>query len=158
MKTYGVVFGGGDPRLNSGLSPTFLLFYRADTGVTLAPPGITEIFVGSGQYRFQYGPTIPIFFLIDGGAALAASSRYVSGDLDPIQAVDEQVGMPDASIGSTSVDPTSLFGYAKRNQEFLEGNQVYLKATGVWNIYSRGSSTLLATKTLTNDTTDVTRS
>lgn len=157
MKTYGIVFGTGDSRPYTGLSPTFILFFNATTGATLAPPGITETLAGSGMYSFFYGPTFSIFFQVDGGAILNDSIRYVKGVLDPIQAVDEKVGTIDDSFGTTSADPTTLLGYAKRNLEFDEGNAVFDKTTGTWDIYSRGSSTLLREKILTNTTTEATK-
>lgn len=156
MKNYWLVFGSGDPRTNTGLTPTFVLFYDQN-GLTLAPPGITEIFAGSGMYRFQYAATLSIAFLADGGAGLDSGSRFVRGSLDPIQAVDNKVGTIDDSFGTTLVDPATILGFVKRLQEVLEGDQFYAKATGVWNIMSRGASTLLREKTLTNDTTQVTR-
>jgi len=72
--------------------------------------------------------------------------------------VDEQIGSTVSSIGSTSVNPGNLFGLAKRIQEFLEGNQIFNKTNGVWDIYSRGSSTLLVEKTLTDSANQTTRS
>ena len=156
-KRYSLAFGTGDPRLNTGLSPTLILFFNADTGATLPAPGITEILAGSGFYQFSYGPTFSINFLADGGAALSSSDRYVKGVLDPIQAVDEKVGTLGDSFGSTSVDPQTVIGYLKRAQEYLEGNSNFDKSTGVWDVYSRGSSTLLVEKTLTNTTTAATK-
>ncbi len=157
MKTYWLQFGSGNPATNTGLTPTLIQFFD-QTGATLAAPGVTEIFSGSGLYRFFYAPTLSIAFVADGGAALSATDRYVTGVLDPIQSVDEKMGTTDSSFGSTSVDPSTALGYLKRLQEFLEGNAVFTKATGVWDVYSRGSSTLLRTKTLTNDLTEAEKS
>jgi len=151
-KTYYLKFGSGDPRTNTGLTPTFVIF--SSFGVTaLQAPGVTETPASSGLYQFTYGPTGPIVFLADGGSALSAGDRYISATLDPIQAVDEKVGYNTDSFGSTGVDPTTIMGFVKRNLEFNEGDAVFTKATGIWDIYSRGSSTLLREKTLTNDTT-----
>lgn len=158
MKTYGLKFGSGDPRINTGLSPTFLLFLNPLTGTTATPPGITEVFTGSGIYNFTYGPTTPIQFLVDGAGSLSSVDRYITGVLDPIQAVDEKVGTLSDSFGATNADPGSLLGYAKRNLEFNEGNKVYNKSTGKWDVYNRGSTTLLVEKTLTNTTTQATSS
>lgn len=155
-KTYWAAFGT-DPRVTSGQSPTFVIF-QTGTGATVAPPTVTEPLAGSGFYKFTYGPTASIVFLLDAGAAISSSDRYISGALDPIQAVDEKVGTTDDSFGSTSVDPTTLFGFAKRNLEFEEGNASFNKSTGVWDISSRGSSTLLREKTLANSTTAVSKS
>lgn len=157
MKQYWLRFGSGNPANYTGLTPTMSIF--SVQGLTAIPaPGITETPAGSGIYSYVYGPTLSIIFKADGGSVLADGERYVVGALDPIQAVDETVGQVDASIGSTAIDPSSVLGYVKRALEFWEGNAVFTKATGVWDIYSRGSSTLLRVKTLTNDTTDATKS
>lgn len=150
-KDYWLTFGS-DPRVNTGLSPTLIIF-ASTTGATLAAPSISEPLTGSGYYKFSYGPTNAIIFEADGGAGLSTSDRYVQGVLDPISSVDEKVGTTGDSFGSTVTDPTTLMGYSKRFQEFMEGNATFTKSTGLWYVYSRGSSTLLALKTLTNTTT-----
>lgn len=157
MKTYYLKFGSGDPSTYTGLSPTLVIF-SANGLTSVTAPGITETPVGSGLYSFQYGPTISTVFKADGGAALSSSDRYICAALDPIQAVDEKVGTMNDSYGSTSIDPTTIFGYVKRNLEFNEGNAIFDKSTAVWDIYSRGSSTLLREKTLTNTVTEATKS
>lgn len=154
-KDYWATFGS-DPRVNTGLTPTFVIFETAG-GSTLSPPSISEPLAGSGFYKFTYGPTASICFLLDGGAALSSSDRYVQGVLDPIQAVDEKVGTSADSFGSTSVDPSTIFGYVKRNLEFQEGDATFNKSSGIWDIYSRGSSTLLREKTLANSTSQVSK-
>lgn len=162
MKNYWLLFGSGDPAVNSGLTPTFTLFFDY-LGNTLTPPGITEPLAGSGYYLFQYAATLSIAFLADGGAQLGSDARYVRGNLDPIQSVDQKVGAITDSFGDNLTDPTTIFGFVKRIDEFLEGDQQYLKASGIWNIYSRAgasgplSGTLLREKTLSNDSTEVTR-
>lgn len=60
------------------------------------------------------------------------------------------IGTPSDSFGDSTTDPTTVFGFLKRNQEFEEGNATFSKQTGVWDIYSRGSSVLLVEKTLEN--------
>ncbi len=156
MKQYYLKFGTGNPANFTGLTPTFTIF--SINGVTAtAAPGITESPAGSGFYGFIFGTTQSIVFLADGGANLASGDRYISAALDPVQAVDEKVGTLNDSIGSTLVDPTSLLGFAKRNMEFEEGNANFDKASAVWSIYSRGSSTLLATKNLTNNASAATK-
>lgn len=155
-KTYFLQFGSGDPATYSGLSPTLVVF--AWGGVTaIAAPGITESPVSSGFYQFAYGPTVPIVFKADGGATVPAADRYITGALDPIQAVDERIGTTQDSYGSTAADPSTVLGYVKRLQELQEGNASFNKSTGVWDIYSRGSSTLLREKTLTNTTSSSTK-
>lgn len=67
------------------------------------------------------------------------------------------IGDTTSSYGSTSIDPTTLFGFLKRNQEFWEGNQAYAKASGLMDFYSRGSSTLLVEKTITDSSSTTTK-
>lgn len=198
IKQYWLTFGTDDPRTYTGLSPTFILFFN-QLGQTLAPPGISEVFAGSGAYNFQYNTSasLSIFFLCDGiTSSLGTSLRYIQGSLDPIQSVDIisrdvgttmqaigstsvaigtslsaigasiyqqsllnilSIGSTASSIGSTSVNPGDVYGFLKRIQEVLEGNQTFTKSTGIWEISSRGS-TLLATKTVSDSTSSVTRS
>ena len=151
-KTFYLKLGTGNPANYTGLSPTFIIFNS--NGLTaLAAPGITEAPIGSGIYNFMYGPTLSILFQADGGAALSATDRYIVGALDPIQAVDQQVGFVTDSFGSTAQDPITVFGKLNRNQEFQEGAKIYTKATGIWDVYSRGQSMLLTEKILTNTST-----
>lgn len=156
-KTYGLVFTTSDPRTTTGLTPTLIQFWDMATGGTLPPPGITELFVGSGVYQFSYAATGPVYFLADGGSIVADTDRYLEGILDPIQSVDERLGTVADSFGSTSVDPTTVLGYLKRLQEWLEGNANFAKSTGTWQVFSRGSSTMLQQKALTNTTSSATK-
>lgn len=66
------------------------------------------------------------------------------------------IGTPASAIGSTSVNPTDLFGFLRRAQEFMEGNQTYTKATGALQFYSRGN-TLIAQKTVSDTSTQTTK-
>ena len=152
-KDYWLAFGS-NPQTNTGLTPTFTIFNTVG-GTAMIPPGITEPAVGSGFYYFSYGPTVSIVFLVDGGSGLSDGDRYIKGVLDPLQVVDQRIGTVSDSFGSTASDPTTLFGYEKRALEFNEGNSVFNKSTGIWDIYSRGSTTLLTEKTLSNTTTQV---
>lgn len=67
------------------------------------------------------------------------------------------LGTTSSSYGTDSVDPTTVFGFLKRAQETREGNETYTKATGLLDIYSRGSSQLLAEKTISDSTTSTTK-
>jgi hypothetical protein len=162
-KTYSLAFASttGNPAINTGLSPTFIAFSANVSGasfISVTPPGITEIPGVTGIYYFVYSPTLPIVWIADGGSVLSGSARYISGSLDPIQSVDEKMGTLSDSFGSTSVDPQSALGYLKRLVENFEGAAVFTKSTGTWAVYSRGSSTLIFQKTLTNTTTRATKS
>lgn len=201
MKFYSVVFGNGNPLGFTGLAPTFLSFYNLATGTTNAPPSIAETIAGkTGIYTFQYGVTQPICFLLDAATTSpGANGRYVTGQIDPADRIDEYgntliamgtsaaalgstllstlnalgstlsgigntsgnlaalVGNTSSIFGSTLADPTTLFGYLKRSQEIQEGNNVYTKATGIFQFYSRGSSTLLTNKTISDSSSTTTK-
>lgn len=72
-------------------------------------------------------------------------------------AFNEMIGTTASSFGSTSIDPVTIFGSVKRLQEILEGNATFNKSNGTWDIYSRGSSTLLRSKTLSDGQTSTTK-
>lgn len=162
---YWIKFGSGNASLTTGLSPTFVLF-NSWTGGAIAAPGITQPISGYGLYRFEYSPSFSIVFQCDGATTgLINADRYITGSLNPSSSVDERlndiladIGTTASSFGSTSVDPGTLYGYLKRLQEFMEGNASFNKTTGVWDIYSRGSSTLLREKTLLNSAGNASKS
>lgn len=189
-KQYIVQFGSGNPSLMTGLSPTFQIFKVVPGGGSTTPPGITEIPTSTGLYYFTYAPVSPIAFLIDAGSSVAGDARWLSGNLDPADAIDERVsemgttlvaigntsiaigttilaqgsttgaigtligGLAD-SFGSTLADPTTLFGYVKRLQENLEGNQVFTKTSGVQQIWSRGTTYVLGASTYPGASTQI---
>lgn len=155
-KDYWLTFGTQDPRTYTGLAPTFVIFQNS-SGSAIVGPTISEPGTATGFYKFTYSVTTQITFLADGGAAVATSDRYVKGILDPIAVVDQKVGASDDSFGSTSVDPTTMYGLMRRIDEWLEGNASYNKTSTVWSVYSRGSSTLLREKTLTNSSSTATK-
>lgn len=153
-KTYWLQFGSGDPRNNTGLTPTMLIL-QTEGGSALAGVPITEVGVSTGAYKFQYEPsaTYAIWGLSDGGNSLSDGDRYVVFTLDPIQTVDQRLGYNTDSYGNTLTDPATAFGFVRRTMEFLEGNAEFIKASGIWNIYDRGGTLLLRQKDLTNTTT-----
>ncbi len=176
-KQYLLRFGNSNPNAFVGLNPTFTSFVSLLAGTSALPPGITGVPGGTGLYYFTYGATVATSFIVDGATTgLSDSQRYISGLLDPIDAVDQQlsalgatmqsigstlsglIGTTASSFGSTSVDPSTLYGYLKRLQELQEGDASFNKSSGEWDIASRGASTLLRVKTLTNSSTLVQKS
>lgn len=157
-KTYWVQFGAGNPQVFTGLTPTFIIFIQQN-GVNATPPSISEVGASIGLYIFSYEPsqTLAIGFTVDAGSAVSGTDRYVTGVLDAVSAVDERVGHINDSFGTTAIDPSTIWGMVKRLQELLEGDGSFAKATGVWQISSRGSSTLLREKDLTNSITSATK-
>jgi len=184
-KVYWLKFGSGDPRANTGLTPTFLQFYDS-TGQTYAPPSISEVKYGgataSGVYGFSYligqSTLNSLYFLAYSVTAVssgATNDQYITGVLDPVIAVDQQInaagttqiafnasfiGSTASSFGTSGVDPSTVFGYLKRIQELLEGDQVFAASGGQWQIYNRaslGTTTLLRTKNVLNSGSSVTK-
>lgn len=102
-KQYILQFGN---TLWSGLSPTFTVFKVVPGGGSTTPPGVTELPTSSGLYYFSYEPASAIAFNIDGGAALSAITRYITGALDPLQAADERI----AELGSSLNALSTSFG------------------------------------------------
>lgn len=157
MKPFYFKFGSGKASNFTGLSPTLTIFYDRIGLTSLQGPTISEIPAGSGVYSFLYGPTLSLLMEMDGGAALPAANRYIYGALDPVQAVDDKLGYNTDSFGSTSVDPSTVFGYLKRGLEINEGDATFNKSSSIWTMLSRGSSTLLRSKALSNTTTSATK-
>lgn len=157
-KNYLMRFGTGNPTGYAGLSPTLIVFKSVPGGSNLVAPSVAEIPTSTGLYTFAYGPTISIAFVADAGSGLSSSERYIVGVLDPVQAVDENIGQPYDSYGTTAIDPGTLMGYARRNLEVQEGDATFNKTTGTWDIYSRGASTLLREKELENTSGNITKS
>lgn len=156
MKNYLLRFGQNNPANYTGLSPTFTIFAQVPGGTLVTAPGITESPAASGLYSFGWtATTLPVEFLCDGGAVLSSTDRFIVGILDPVDAVDEKIGWRTDSFGTTATDPSTLYGYAKRNLEVEEGDAAFNKNTGVWDVSSRGASVLLFEKTLVNNSGSV---
>lgn len=151
--TYLFKFAPGNPMSLSQLSPTFIVFNAGSTAVT--PPAITN--VGNGFFKFSYGPTLPpVSYIIDGGAILNSLDRFLVGVLDPIQAIDKQIGFVSTDKSGSTLDPTTLAGMLKRQIDEREGDSIYSKGLGIWRIFSRGSSMLLRTKQLSDSSSSST--
>lgn len=158
-KRFGLTFGSGDSRNFAGLSPTFIIF-QDQNGNALTAPGITAVGVSTGFYYFEYAPspTLTVFFECDGGSSITDSAfRYIKGTLDPIQSVDERLGYSTDAIGGT-LAATTAFGLISRNLAYFEADENFNKASGAWNRYANGTSTLLISKTVQNLTGQVIKS
>lgn len=144
------VSGSIDPADRADEYGTTLVSYWTGAGSTLAALGTTNVALGTTNVAL--GTTnIAI------GTSLTALGNTILSNTGSGVTLSGLIGTPSSAIGSTSVDPTDLFGYLKRAQEFKEGNQAFNKTSGVWSISSRGN-TLLATKTLTQSSSQVAKS
>lgn len=91
------------------------------------------------------------------GDTLIATGLTLATIGNTILALNTTIGTTASSFGDTNIDPETIFGMTKRLQEILEGDAGFNKTTGVWNIYSRGSSTLLRSKQLSDGQTSATK-
>lgn len=67
------------------------------------------------------------------------------------------IGTTASSFGSTSSNPSTIFGFLKRAQEMAEGDQTYVKGSGALQFYNRGSTTLLVQKTIADTSSTTTK-
>lgn len=100
---------------NTGLTPTFLYFKRADTLAAVAAPTVTE--VGGGTYYFDWTWTAltdpDIVYEVDGGVSIPTESvRYVSGKIS-VQDV-----LLDQSISSVGDGVLRALGLLHENSVF----------------------------------------
>lgn len=91
------------------------------------------------------------------GSTTIANGNTLVAIGNTVMALNGMLGTTASSFGSTVADPETIFGSVKRLQEILEGNATFNKSNGTWDIYSRGSSTLLRSKTLTDGQTSTTK-
>lgn len=112
------------------------------TGVAIGLTAIA-IDIAFGTTLVAIGTTLTAIGLTQAASSLSLSVT-VAG-----------IGSTASSFGNSTTDPVDLFGYMKRLQENLEGNNTYIKGTGALSILSRGSSVLLAAKQITNSVTTV---
>lgn len=138
--------------------------------------GITLVGIGSSQLAFGFssialGTSMYAAELAQGstmqaigqtltalGTTNIAISTSLSASSVTIVVSVAGIGTAGSTFGSVSSDPIDLFGYMKRIQENLEGNSTFTKLSGAWQISSRGSSTVLANKSVINTAPTVTKS
>lgn len=160
-----VVFGSGAYGFSLNISSTQSIFFLAGSATLLSGSS-------TATANFVAGVIDPILTVdqsISGlstnisaigttqiamGATLVGIGVTLSGGINGI-------GSTSDSFGSTSADPGSLFGYMKRIQELLEGDQIFTASSGVWQMYNRvsfaGVTTLLRTKTILNPGSQTTK-
>jgi hypothetical protein len=125
---------------------------------TLIAQGST--LVGLGTTFLAFGSTMSgvAATLVAQGATVVAIGNTVAAIGSSSGALAAIIGTTASVIGDSATSPGDLFGYLKRVREFLEGTQTYVKSTQAWSIYDRSGATLLQSKTMTNNSTQVIRS
>lgn len=135
-------------------------------GSSLTAFGVTSLAYSSSQIALG---TSTLTQLINTGATLWVIGTSIYGQgvsmnalgvtiLSSVNNNIAGIGSTASSFGTASTDPVDLFGYLKRIQENLEGNNTYNKVSGAFTMLSRGSSYTLANKTITNSVSLVTKS
>lgn len=150
---------------NTGL---FYFTYGATSSIAFVIDGATTSLTSSERYiTGNLDPADNIDGIVGntvmGGMSLLATgitglASGISALSLGVSAVSVLIGTTASSFGNTATDPSDLFGYLKRLQEWNEGNSIFNKSTSLWDIYSRGSSTLLAEKSLVDSQGLVTKS
>lgn len=130
-------------------------------GTTMVAIGTTNFGFGTSNFalgtsNFALGTSI-IAGQVNLGTTLVGVGNTLAGIGISLNVFTSLIGSTSSSFGDSLTDPSTLFGYLKRLQENLEGNSQYVKVSGLWGIYSRGSSTTLANKTITNSATMVSK-
>lgn len=95
---------------DTGLTPTFVYFKRTDTLAGVGAPSIVELQNGTYYFDFVFSlSTSPdIVFEIDGGAGLAAASRYISDTISPKDwSLDDAVSVVRGDISTLSGTTTA---------------------------------------------------
>lgn len=87
------------------------------------------------------------------GLGLTLTTNFASVIVG-IDTLSTSIGSTASSFGSDVADPTTVFGFLKRSQEFWEGNETYFKTTGVLDFYSRGTTSLIRSKLISDSTTE----
>ena len=121
-----------------------LTFAQGATLFALSSAGNT-IMVGTGTTLIAQGVTLVAM----GNTLLGVGSSF--GGLAAI------LGTTASPIGTSSVDPSDIMGYLRRLREYNEGNRIYTKATGLLDFYARGGATLLIEKTISDNSTQTTK-
>lgn len=155
------VFGIIDPVMDVDSQLTAASATLQALGNTSVALGTTNVAIGLSNYAFgQTNVALGTSNVALGTSNFALNTSiyaqglsHFSGDSSLIALI----GNPSSTFGTDSVDPATVFGYLKRVQEYNEGSQTFNKVSGSWAISSRGGS-LIATKTIGNTSSEVTRS
>lgn len=127
-------------------------------GSTLAAIGTTNVALGTtnvalGTTNVALGTT-SVFLGTALGNTLGAigTSLSVQGST-----ITGRIGTPSDVFGDDVTDPTTLYGFLKRCEQVLEGDSTYVKATGVLTMYDKTGATTLASKTIADTGSTVTK-
>lgn len=129
-------------------------------GSSLAALGASNIALGTSAVALGATNIAIGTSLTATGISLSAISVTILANTGSSSGVDALIGTVGSTFGGQNTDPIDLFGYAKRILENLEGDQTYIKSTGILSINSRSTSSdvLLRNKTVANSSSAVIKS
>jgi hypothetical protein len=114
---------------------------ETNQGTTLVAVGNSSIALGTSLYSLEQ--------------AIASTLLAVSGIGSSIFTA---IGSTASSIGDLSTNPSDLFGYLKRIAELEQGQETFVKGSGVLTMLDRTGATTLAQRTVTNSASMVMKS
>lgn len=131
-------------------------------GTTSVALGNTAVAIGTNQ-----GATLVAIGNTSGFGAAQGSSIYaleqaIASTLLVVGGIGASImtaiGSTASLIGDSTHDPVDLFGYLKRIAELEQGQETFVKGTGVLTMLDRTGATTLVTRTITNSASLVLKS
>lgn len=114
---------------------------QLNLGVTLVGIGNTSIALGTSIYSLEQAIGSTLLSIGSIGISLSAA-----------------IGSTASSIGTATTDPGDLFGYLKRISELEQGQETFVKGSGVLTMLDRTGGITLAQRTVTNSASMVVKS
>lgn len=158
LSTANSVFGLGSTLSAQSATLSALGTTAVSYGLLNFALGTTSVAYGSANFALGTTAVALGTTAVALGITNVAIGTTLSGLGTTIVVTVAGIGNAGSTIGGISSNPIDLFGFMKRAQEFWEGNAGFNKTSGAWSVYSRSSSILIATKTLTNSVSGITKS
>lgn len=124
-------------------------------GVTSVALGTSSVALGTSIYALEQTLGTTVVAIGNTSIALGNTNLAIAGIGGTLSVT---IGSTSSLIGDSSTDPTTLFGYLKRLGELYQGQQQYVKSTGVLTMLDRTGATTLATRTIANNASLVAKS
>jgi hypothetical protein len=110
-------------------------------GNSLSALGITNVAIGTSIYALEQAIGSTLLSIAGMGASILTA-----------------IGSTASLIGDLTHDPVDLFGYVKRLAELDQGQETFVKGSGVLTMFDRTGATTLAQRTVTNSASVVIKS
>lgn len=110
-------------------------------GSTIVSYGVLNLAQGSSIYALEQAIGSTLLSIGSIGTSLSAA-----------------IGSTASSIGTATTEPGDLFGYLKRISELEQGQETFIKGSGVLTMFDRSGGVTLAQRTVTNSASMVVKS